>query len=49
MTERRRLYQDREGGVFLGVCAGLADFFGFDLTLVRLIMPSVPFSSFRPC
>ena len=37
MTERRRLYQDREGGVFLGVCAGLADFFGFDLTLVRLI------------
>ena len=37
MTERRRLYQDRERGVFLGVCAGLADFFGFDLTLVRLI------------
>lgn len=34
---RRRLYQDRERGVFLGVCAGLADFFGFDVTLVRLI------------
>lgn len=37
MSERRRLYQDRERGVFLGVCAGLADFFGFDTTLIRLI------------
>ena len=34
---RRRLYQDRERGVFLGVCAGIADFFGFDLTLTRVI------------
>jgi phage shock protein C len=36
-TTRRRLCQDRERGVCLGVCAGLAEFFGFDLTLVRVI------------
>lgn len=26
----------RERGKFMGVCAGLADHFGFDVTLVRL-------------
>ena len=36
-ASRRRLYQDREQGVCFGVCAGLANFFGFDLTLTRVI------------
>ena len=33
----RRLYQDRANGIFLGVCAGIADFFGFDVTLTRIV------------
>ena len=33
----RRLYQDRANGVVLGVCAGIADFFGFDVTLTRIV------------
>ena len=36
-ASRRRLYRDRGQGVCLGVCAGLANFFGFDLTLIRVI------------
>ncbi|QQP89960.1 envelope stress response membrane protein PspC [Skermanella sp. TT6] len=31
-----RLYRDRERGKLLGVCAGLADYFGVDVFLVRL-------------
>ncbi len=33
----RRLYQDRENGMVSGVCAGIAEFFSFNLTAVRLI------------
>lgn len=33
---RNRLYRDTENRVFLGVCAGLADYFGFDLKLTRI-------------
>ncbi len=33
----RRLYQDREGGVIFGVCAGIADYFGFDLFVTRIL------------
>jgi len=31
------LYRDTERGLFLGVCAGIADRFGWDLTAVRII------------
>ncbi|UEM21509.1 envelope stress response membrane protein PspC [Skermanella mucosa] len=31
-----RLYRDRERGKLFGVCAGLADYFGVDVFLVRL-------------
>lgn len=37
MPGSRRLYQDREQGVLLGVCAGLADFLGLDLTMTRVV------------
>ena len=32
----RRLYRDSEKGLILGVCAGVADYFGFDLTATRV-------------
>lgn len=33
----RRLYRDTERGVFFGVCAGIADYFGFRTGAVRLL------------
>jgi phage shock protein C len=37
MSERRtRFYLDKRGGKFMGVCAGIADYFGWDATLVRI-------------
>jgi len=33
----RRLYRDVEHGVFAGVCAGIADYFGFNLRVIRLL------------
>lgn len=32
-----RFYRDPQAGKIGGVCAGLADFFGFDLTLTRVL------------
>lgn len=32
-----RLYRDAEAGKIGGVCAGLAEYFGFDLTLTRVL------------
>ena len=34
----RRLYRDRENGMVAGVCAGIADYFGFDVTITRIIV-----------
>jgi phage shock protein C len=49
-TSQNRLYLDRENSMLLGVCAGVADYFGFDLKLTRicvvvgafLFFPTVP-------
>lgn len=35
---RDKLYRDGEAGMIAGVCAGLADFFGFDLSLTRVVV-----------
>lgn len=35
---RDKLYRNGEDGMIAGVCAGLADFFGFDLTLTRVVV-----------
>jgi phage shock protein C len=35
--ESKNLYRSRSHRMILGVCAGLADFFGIDPTLVRLL------------
>lgn len=33
----KRLTRNSREGMFLGVCAGIADYFGIDPTLVRLV------------
>jgi phage shock protein C len=34
---RTRFYRDKRHGKFLGVCSGLADYTGFDVTLIRVL------------
>lgn len=36
-SARNRLYRNTEEGMILGVCAGIADYFGFDLTATRVV------------
>lgn len=33
-----RLYRNSNKGMLFGVCAGLADYFGFDVTIVRVLV-----------
>ena len=35
---RTRFYRDKRHGKVMGVCAGIADYTGFDVTLVRIAM-----------
>ena len=35
---RTRFYRDNRNGKWLGVCAGIADYTGFDVTLIRILM-----------
>jgi phage shock protein C len=35
--ETKKLYRSRNNRMIAGVCAGLADFFGIDPTVVRLL------------
>lgn len=35
---RTRFYKDKRNGKVMGVCAGIADYTGFDVTLVRILM-----------
>ncbi|WP_294172762.1 envelope stress response membrane protein PspC [uncultured Sphingomonas sp.] len=35
---RTRFYKDRRHGKVMGVCAGIADYTGFDVTLVRILL-----------
>lgn len=37
MSEKKKLYRDTENGKIFGVCAGLADYFDVDVTIVRVI------------
>jgi phage shock protein C len=37
VTEKKRLYRDTENQKIFGVCAGLADYFDMDVTLIRVI------------
>ena len=35
---RTRFYKDKRNGKVMGVCAGIADYTGFDVTLVRILL-----------
>lgn len=49
MTEqpasRTRFYRDKQNGKVLGVCAGIADYTGFDVALVRICFLAAVFMS----
>ncbi len=38
---RNRLTRDSENGVIFGVCAGLADYFGFDVKVTRICVAAL--------
>jgi phage shock protein C len=42
---RTRFYRDKRNGKFLGVCAGIADYTGFDVNLVRICFLATLFMS----
>ena len=42
---RTRFYRDKRNGKVMGVCAGIADYTGFDVTLVRIGMLAAVFLS----
>ena len=35
---RTRFYRDKRNGKFMGVCAGISDYTGFDVNLVRILL-----------
>jgi phage shock protein PspC (stress-responsive transcriptional regulator) len=39
----KQLHRSREGRIVAGVCAGLADYFGVDANLVRLVFAALTF------
>jgi phage shock protein C len=42
---RTRFYRDKRNGKVMGVCSGIADYTGFDVTLVRICMVAAVFLS----
>ncbi len=36
MEEKKKLYRKEEGKLIAGVCAGIAEYFSIDVTVVRL-------------
>jgi phage shock protein C len=44
-ASRTRFYRDKREGKVLGICAGIADYTGFDVTLVRICMIAALFLS----
>jgi len=44
-ASRTRFYRDKRNGKVMGVCAGIADYTGFDVTLVRICMIAALFLS----
>ena len=42
---RTRFYRDKRNGKIMGVCAGIADYTGFDVSLVRICMVAAVFLS----
>jgi len=44
-ASRTRFYRDKRHGKFMGVCAGIADYTGFDVSIVRICMMAAFFLS----
>ncbi|MFL6737171.1 MAG: envelope stress response membrane protein PspC [Sphingomonas sp.] len=44
-ASRTRFYRDKENGKVMGVCAGIADYTGFDVALVRICFLAAMFMS----
>ena len=44
-ASRTRFYRDKRDGKVMGICAGIADYTGFDVTLVRICMLAALFLS----
>ena len=44
-ASRTRFYRDKQNGKVLGVCAGIADYTGFDVALVRICFLAAVFMS----
>ena len=42
---RTRFYRDKRNGKFMGVCSGIADYTGFDVSLVRICFLAAVFMS----
>lgn len=42
---RTRFYRDKRNGKIMGICAGIADYTGFDVTLVRICLIAAIFMS----
>ena len=43
--EPKKLYKDRANGMLCGVCAGLGEYIGLDVTIVRLLAVLLGFTS----
>jgi phage shock protein C len=44
-ASRTRFYRDKRNGKIFGVCAGIADYTGFDVSLVRIVFLAAFFMS----
>ena len=44
-ASRTRFYRDKQNGKLMGVCAGIADYTGFDVSLVRICFLAAVFMS----
>src|SRR6476469_6832808 len=44
-ASRTKFYRDKRNGKFMGVCAGIADYTGFDVSLVRICFLAAMFMS----
>ena len=41
-----KVYRDPRRGMIFGVCAGFAEYFGFDVTVTRVVVAAVAFFAF---
>ncbi len=42
---KKKLYKDKENAMISGVCAGISDYFDFDVSLVRIVAVILAFGS----